>query len=56
MGVHPGLPACQHRLQLMEVASVFSILLYNHTRSRFRRNHSSRVDEIRPEHCKKNLQ
>ena len=48
--------ASQHRLQLMQVASVFSKLLCTHTRSRFRRNHSNRVDEIRPGHCKKNLQ
>ena len=48
--------ASQQRLQLMEVANVFSKLLYTHTRSRFRRNHSSRVDEIRPGHCRKNLQ
>ena len=40
----------------MEVDSVFSKLLYTHTRSRFRRNHSNRVDEIRQGHCKKNSQ
>ena len=48
--------ASQHRLQLMEVASVFSKLLYTHTRSRFRRNHNNRMGEIRPGYCKMNLQ
>ena len=37
-GVHPYLPASQHRLQLMGVASVFSKLLYTHIMDRS--NHS----------------
>jgi len=38
MGFHPYLPTSQHSLQLMEVASVFSNLLYNHIMDRS--NHS----------------
>ena len=36
--------ASQYRLQLMEVASVFSKLLYNHIMDRLRMGHSCRMD------------